>query len=310
MSKPVVAVIGANGVVGPAVLSTLVSPEYKDKISFPVHIITRSEEKTKQKNAVVAENPTLFKFHTNTNIITGENLSEALKGVNVVINTTPPEFNQDKIADAVAENKDTVKLYIVSDFGSDTTGNALGPFEFFGALKAHTREYARGLGIKTVAFYNGLFSEFALAVPGLGGIISNTQGFYITPDSDYATTSIKDVAHSVVAFIVNALKESDLSKVPDDIHIRGDIINNKKVIKVYEEVTGNKLEVSEVPGDAAVADAEKVKAQGIRSMDDALAILKVIFSQGYGGINPTAEWPGKSEVQFETIEQVAKRLYK
>lgn len=310
MSKPVIAVLGATGVVGPAVLSTLASPQYKDRIAAPVRVITRDVENTKKKNPVVVENPDLFEFYTNVNLATGENLSDALKGVNVVINTAAVHFSHKKIADVIAQHKSTIKLYIVSDFGSDTTGAALGPFEFFSTAKVENRQYARSLGIKTVAFYNGLFSEYALHIPGLGGLISETEGYYIPPDSDYATTSIKDVAHATVAFVVNAYNEPDLSKVPDDIFIRGDVTNNKRVIKVYEEVTGKKVNVKEVPTETVIEAANKAKAEGIKGVDDIFAVLKAIFSQGYGGINPTPEWPGKNEVQFETLKQVAERLYK
>lgn len=304
MSKQIIAVLGGNGAVGPAILNTLISPAYKDNIAFPIRIVTRNEEKAKSKNAFLASNPDLFKFYTNVDIATGENLSEALKGTNIVIDTAAATMDHNKIVDAVAENLSTVKIFVMSEFGIE----AKEPYDFFGQEKRETKLYARSKGIKTVAFYNGFFSEYALAVPGLGGLVSDSKAICYTPDAGYATTSLRDVAHSVVAYIVDALKQPNLSEVPDEIFIKGDTVTNKKVAEVYGNAIGKKLEVEEIPGSVIIEAAEKVKAEGIKNQDDFLTILKVMFSQGYSNFEAN-DWPGKQEVKFETLEEVAKRIY-
>lgn len=308
MSKPIVAVLGGSGVVGPAILNALISSNYKDNFEFPIRIFTRNEESTKKKNPFLASNPELFEFYTNVDLVTGENLSKALKGTNIVIDTTAASLDHNKIVDAVAENLATVKIFVMSEFGNDTRGNALGPYEFFGEGKLKTRQYARGKGIKTVAFYNGLFSEFALTVPGLGGLVSDSKAICYTPDAEYATTSLRNVAQSVVAYVVNALKQPNLSDVPDDIFLKGDTITNKKVAQVYGNAIGKTLEIEEIPGSEIIKAAEQVKAKGLKNMDDFFTVLKAIFSQGYCNFDAN-DWPGKQEVEFETLEQVAKRMY-
>lgn len=314
MSKPVIAVLGGNGLVGPAILNTLISPAYKNRISFPIRIITRSEEKTKQKSPFIAENAQLFEFYTDTNLVTGENLGKAIEGTSVVINTTTAEFGHKKIADVVAQHLSTVKLYIVSEFGNDTRGSSLGPYEFYSQVKMNNRSYARSLGIKAVSFYTGVFADLLFPnpkfpIPGPGIVFDGNKAFYYTPDAEYSTTSLPDVARCVASFITNALQLPDLSTVPDDILIRGDVVTNKKVAKVYEKVIGKPIELVEIPGSEKVKEASRVEKEGVKGMADFVVLLQVIFSQGYGNIKPTAQWPGKDEIKFESIEDVTKRLY-
>lgn len=304
-SLPVVAVVGINGRIGKHVLNALVSPAFKDKISLPIHLATGNVEKTKAVPAVAAS-PESFKIFA-VDIATGEGLDAAFAGVTVVCNTVGvTALPHAKIADAAAAAK--VKVYVPAEFGSAYEGGALGKYEPLFKTKMAATEYARSKPFKTIFVANGLVTELAFGVPGIGGFTSDTALTTYEPDAGYATTSYPDVGRAVAAI---AAKSGTPAALPDVLYVRGDVLTGKKVAEIYTKVTGKKVDLTVEPAAKLLEPAAKIVAVGHpQGPTDFPTILRTVFTQGHGNVTPNYEKIVDGAFEFETAEDVAKRLFK
>lgn len=298
-----VAIVGINGFIGKHVVNALVSPQFKSKITFPVHIVTSDEEKVKSSIEAVSKHPENFKFFK-ADLATGEGLNEAFKGVDVVVNLVGLRVTHQHIADAAKASN--VKVYVPSEFGVHITESSLGPYTPVFKFKVDARDYARELGLKTVLVATGLFYEFVFKIPGVGGFISDTQLQIYEPDSQFGATSLADIGRTV-AWIVSQADSPE--NIPDYVSVKGATLTRQKVADLYEAATGKKLDVEKLPASTIVDAAEKVVAEGVKSQQDFGTILVAVFSQGYGDFkesnNASVEQGG---AKFETIEEASKRL--
>lgn len=305
MSLPSVAIVGINGFIAKNVINAVLSPIFKDKIAFPVRLITRDIAKTAAL-PIVAASPDSFKLYK-ADIETGEGLAAAFEGVTTVVDTVGVStFSHDKIADAAAAAG--VAVYVPSEFGSDTASETgLGKYRaIFGAKLAATA-HARSKPFKTVAIITGLFTEFAFAVPGLAFSSDSALTTY-APDADYATTSLPDIGRAVAAVVAASTAPASL---PEVLYIRGDVVSGKKLAEIYTKVTGKEVAVTVEPTEKIVAPADKIVEVGYpKSPEDFYVILKATFSQGFGNVSPNYESVIKGAFTFETAEQVATRLFK
>jgi hypothetical protein len=109
-----------------------------------------------------------------------------------------------------------IKLFVPAEFADTTEGRSDLPlFQF----KESLRDNSAKLGLPTVAFYCGLWTEFALRIGfdlEAGKITINGQG-----DALISTTSIEDVA-LFVAYVLTTLPKEQLENT--QFTLQGDII--------------------------------------------------------------------------------------
>ncbi|VVT55549.1 uncharacterized protein SAPINGB_P004646 [Magnusiomyces paraingens] len=306
MSKPVVAIVGANGVLAKNLIAALLSPAYNDTISFPIRLVTGNVEKTKTLEAVAAS-PELFDIYK-ADILSGEGLAKPFTGATAVVNLVGVYgFSHNQITDAAAD-AGSVKLYIPSEFGVKTTKEKLGKYAPIFGVKLSAREHALTKSYKTVAVFNGLFTEFAFTIPGLGGFVSDSRIEVYSPDADYTTTSLPDVGRAIAAIVSKSLDEDE---IPDQVVLRGDTINGKKLAEIYEKIKSTKVEYVEKPAEDILSVTDKIVDTGYaKDMNEFGAVLIALFSQGFTNLTPNYEEVTGSDFKFESATEVAERLFK
>lgn len=306
MSLPSVAIVGINGWVASHVIDGLTSPLYKSKIAFPIHLVTRDVAKTAAL-PVVAASPSSFKLFKG-DIATGEGLAEAFAGVTVVVDAVGAFGSSHRqIVDAAAGSP-SVKVYVPSEFGFQTTPDVLGKYYAAFEPKLIDINYARTKAFKTVSIYTGMFSEFLFGVPSLGGFSTDTQFTAYAPDAQYALTSLPDIGRTVAAVVS---KGNTPEVLPDRLKLKGDTINGKRAVEIYEKVTGKKVDFKTEPGTTVTVPADKIVAAGHpESLFAFLDVLKAVFSQGYGDVEANYKLVVGDDFKFENAEEAAIRLLK
>jgi hypothetical protein len=108
-----------------------------------------------------------------------------------------------------------VKLFVPAEFGDTSDGREEPIFQ----LKQSIRSNAAKLGLPTVAFFTGLWTEWVIQLGfdlNAGKITINGQG-----DSQISTTSIEDVAR-FVAYVLTTLPKDQLENAK--FTLQGDVI--------------------------------------------------------------------------------------
>jgi uncharacterized protein YbjT (DUF2867 family) len=135
--------------------------------------------------------------------VNSANASAGLKGIDVLVCTTGFEGMVFQTTLAKAAVAAGVKLFVPTEFG-DTTDDRT---ESLLAFKASIREEIKTLGLPTVAFFTGLWTEW---IEHLGFDLKNNkivikgQG-----DAEISMTSIDDVAR-FVAYVLTELPKARL----------------------------------------------------------------------------------------------------
>ncbi|VVT53891.1 uncharacterized protein SAPINGB_P003802 [Magnusiomyces paraingens] len=304
-AAPTVAIVGLTGFLAKHVINALISEPYKSQISTPIRLVTRDETKAKAAIPAIEASPDLFKFYK-ADAATGEGLAEAFEGATAIVNLAGTGFSHDKISDAAAKAK--TNLYVASEFGVPTTEKALGKYAPVFDFKIKATQQARDKGLKTVAVYNGLFTEFAFRVPGAGGLQSTTEAQTYVPDKEYATTSLVDIGRSVAALVTKSATPEEAGKLPDELFIKGGSLSGKTVADIISKLTGKEVALTEKPQNEIVDRATQVVENGVKGRDDFFAVLQALFTQGLADYEANAE--AVIADAFETPEEVAKRVFK
>lgn len=311
MSKPVLAIVGINGSIAPPIITAIASPQFKDKFSYPVRLITRSEAKSKEHVPELNDsaNASKFAFITNADIVSGKGLDEAFKGTDVVINTAGYKFDHKNIVDAAVKSK--VKVYISSEWAPYTGPEHIGDFFYqYHAFKSkylYTEYAAKQPGLKTISIYAGSFIAHTLELPQTetpdGPVI---QGFQ--PDKHYATTSHLDIGRTAAFVASKAL--SGIDDIPSKVYIKGSDMNFREAAKLISKYTGKTVTPQLAPEGVSNSVAEKIIAAGPEKEGpfDFFAMVGALYSQGYGNFKPT----GNDVVDFklQTADEYAKEHYK
>lgn len=305
MSLPIVAIVGISGAIGTSVVEALLSPLYRNKVSFPIRIVTRDVANA-QAVPVIAASPESFQLYTG-NVATGEGLQEAFTGATVVVNLVGvTTFSHNAVVDAAAAAG--VKVYVPSEFGSDPAAGDKGKFKPVFSLKTQNAEYALTKPFKSVFISAGLFTEHAFSIPGLGGFISETEFKTFSPDAEYGTTSVPDIGRTVAAI---AAKSADPSSLPTSVALRGDVLTGKKLADIYSKYSGKELKFTRGPASEIIGPADEILAAGgAKSTKEFFVVLTAFLTQGFGNVKPNYEAVVGDDFKLETTEDVAKRLFK
>lgn len=302
MSKPTVVIVGANGAIGSYVLKAFLSPEFKNSYTLPIRVVTRDAAKAA---AAATSGESDLKFYT-ADIASGDGLDTAFKGVDVVVNLLGTSVTHGPVADAAKAAN--AKLYIPSEFGSDVEQNDASAYANLFSIKAHWLEYARGLGLKVLPIFTGVFTEWLLTIPPIGGINFPAEGqlqYFGDAGTLCTTTSLVDVGKTVAA-----VASKDPATLPDKIHVSGGVVSAASLRETYKKVTGKDLEMVGEPLETATGPALAVIAAGIKSQQDFVVGLKGYFASGKARFEGKQnEFVSKGFFEFQTVDRVAAQVY-
>ncbi|KAH8999533.1 NAD-P-binding protein [Lactarius akahatsu] len=156
-----------------------------------------------------------------------ESIKTALVGVDVVISTIAPA-------------EVGVKLFVPSEFGRPTQGEAEG----YLADKGQIQEQLKAIGLPYALFYTGGFADY-LFVPFLDlDVTSGKVSIGGDGSKPIPFTSRLDIAR-YISYVLTHLPVDQLEN--RSFTITGDTKSFNEIFKGYQEKTGKKLEVTYIP---------------------------------------------------------------
>lgn len=282
--KPVLAILGASGLMGPHVVSAVLSPQLHDKFAHPIRLTTRDAAKLHRSNPLIELNSDLFDIRTSANLASGEGLDAVFAGVDVVINVAGVQFSHRAIVDAAA--RCGVKVYLPSEYSVPSGPAALGEyaaFPAFAAKAAATRYALQKQGIKTIAIYCGAALDPNTYLPFIAGSALPILRAY-EPDLPFATTRLADMARAAAFVASKALTAAP--SYPSEFFIKGGEVSFFEAAGLLTKYSNKPVNIMLSPAvqvlDKAKAALEKLKAGTSLSMDDILTMIQVVYSQGLG----------------------------
>ncbi|QLG70469.1 hypothetical protein HG535_0A04090 [Zygotorulaspora mrakii] len=233
-SKPVVAIVGPNGLLGKPVIDAFTSEKFSKNFELPIRVVSRKAS---------GEATNLIKHYQAADV---ESYKKAFEGADVVISLLGGP--SDEILEAVIAAKPG--LYIPSQFGTDLTKPMYLPL-LDGKVK-HS-EAARKAGLKVVDVYTGLFSakgSFLHEIVGHVGADPKTgKVTYISdPEAKFNYTTLEDAGNTLA--VLASMKPSS---IPDTVRVYSGLTTQKAVVKVYEETHGVIFEPSIISLEEGVA---------------------------------------------------------
>lgn len=268
MTKPTIAVIGLNGVLGKPFIDALQSDAFADKVSFPVKAVTRSTKASSEKIQYVKGS---------VDPKDADSLSSELKGVDVVIGLTGANPDLLKGLEKVVENVKP-KLVIPSQFGVEIDkADKIFP-GFLGLKQAHS-EALRKLGSKVVDIVTSFFAapnsflyEIVVQVgvnPSAGEVI-----YRGSPDQKLSIARVEDIGYAIAS-----VATKNPSELPNKVRIQSEVVTQQDIVKRFEEIHNVKLSVKHESAEEALKKGQEKYAQGFE-FKDFLYYLSVLASQG------------------------------
>ncbi|KAI0518158.1 hypothetical protein F5B22DRAFT_73740 [Xylaria bambusicola] len=263
-----VALIGATGNLGPAILKHLL------KAGFQVTVLTR--EGTNHEFP-----PTVAVKHVNYDSI--DSLTAAFQGQDAVVSNLGFEglLKQQRIIDAAI--KANVKRFIPSEFGSDTTTPKTAGLAVF-ADKIATQKVLEEAAAKGAITYtniiNGPFLDWGMQVGLILQPKEKSVTLYDGGERRFSTTTLDTIGKAVAA----VLKKPDETK-NRDVFIQDAAPTLKQLKAIAEKVTGAAWQAKEVSVEKEVlapALAELKKENPDQGKIAYPLIITSIWGEGYG----------------------------
>ncbi len=236
MTLTKIALIGANGNLGPSVLNALLSAS---KPSLNVTVVSRKSSKSTYPDNVTVRYISSEQTH--------DELVEVLSGQDALITTFGGTNSalQIKLADACVDAG--VQRFIPADFGSCDSSSELA-LELMPLYreKAKVREYLKKLAgegkLGWTSLVTGHFFDFGLEV-GLLLMDIKKRRMTMIDDGDvmWSTTTLRRVGEAVVAVLRN--EEETKNQM---LYVQSFCVRQKQLLEVCEEVQESKWEVEDV----------------------------------------------------------------
>uniref|UniRef100_A0A060SY51 ARAD1A09636p n=1 Tax=Blastobotrys adeninivorans TaxID=409370 RepID=A0A060SY51_BLAAD len=260
-----VALIGASGNLGPAVLNQLL------EAVFDVTVLTRQESnKTFDTRAKVAK----------VDYGSLDSLKNAFSGQDVVVSTlgvgAVPRDTHLRLVDAAAAAG--VKRFIPSEYGCDTTNPNTAKLPVFGdkiAVQDHLKKASEQSGLSYSLLMTGPFLDWGIK----NGVLLNFSGpvtpLYDGGERKFSATTLSDVGRGIVG-IINNLAETKNKAV----YVSSATVSQKQLL----DLSGKSVKTETV----ATADLEKGAYEELSKPNpnpEAFAIpflLRGIFGDGFG----------------------------
>jgi nucleoside-diphosphate-sugar epimerase len=291
-----VALIGANGKLGPAILRALLSTN-----TYAVTVLSRSSSSSTYPNSVhvthVPDDPSV------------EELVHALQGQDAIV-VTFAGSNIDlqiRLADAAAQAN--VKRFIPADFGScdSTSPRALELIPLYRAkleVQQHLRQLASSTSLSWTSLVCGHFFDYGLK-SGLLQFDVNARKAQIFDGGDikWSATTIDTIATAVV----RVLQKEDETR-NRMLYIQSFCITQNEVLRSLEQVTGQHWQVEHVDSEEYI---KEIKTETDRNPGDAEATENLVSVVGIVDAN----WEDKDDfansllgLKDENLDQVVKKV--
>ncbi|KAF5623251.1 2'-hydroxyisoflavone reductase [Fusarium tjaetaba] len=289
-----VAVVGGSGLIGSKIVDSLL------KAGFEVTAITRNESAATFPDKVVVKRVDLASV---------DSVKEALAGQDAVVSAaaTAAAGSQKVIIDAAVAAQ--VPRFIPSEFGIPSRQNRDTKIGKILGAKIQNTDYLIELAEKHDWFSwtglsNGLFLDSGLK-SDRGFINIRDRKIRITDSGNepYSTTSLAFVGEAVAAI----LKKPEETK-NKYLNIAGVTTTQNEVLKIAEQVTGDKFEVSHVTG----AEQEKIGDEKIAKGDFSAFgnyLEQFLFADGAGhALKGDENAIGLLGLKEENLEEVVKSV--
>ncbi|KAJ5662435.1 uncharacterized protein N7477_010051 [Penicillium maclennaniae] len=280
---PVVAVAGATGHLGRRVASAFLSSLFHGQ--FSEVILLSRQDSSLSSIPDMASKYTIRKYDEN-------NLVDALRGVQILVNTVGPSGHsfKEKLVQALPHTD--VQVYFPSEFGVDHYCHDFPHLEWDQKKKHLALAQQLVPNMKICRVFCGLFLEDSIG-PWFG--FDTKNGKYESVGSRYSPisfTSLDDVGKTVASLA--ALPQE---KIPDTIHVAGDTGSFAEIANIMQQAGAGPIQVTEIP-----LQTYKKEVTATSSWDPAQYLR---FLMGEGKINHTADGMGNDN-EFLNPDQLWK----
>ncbi|PLB52318.1 NAD(P)-binding protein [Aspergillus steynii IBT 23096] len=269
--SPKIALAGASGNLGPAVLEQLLNA------GFEVTVLTRENKDNKfDTRAKVAQ--------VDYNSL--ESLTSALTGQDVVVNTlgagTIPREIHLRLVDAAVAAK--VQRFIPSEFGSDTANPKAAKVPVFGdkvAVQQHLKEASEKSGgtFTYTLFINGPFLDWGLKVGFLLKLAGPEAELYDGGDRKISATTLAGIGKGIAGVVRNL----DATK-NRTVYVREAEITQNELLRLSKKELPTKVVTTDQLEADAFAELQKPSPNlGVFAIN---LIKRTIFGEGYGSLFP------------------------
>ncbi|BGP19585.1 hypothetical protein JCM10213_009322 [Rhodosporidiobolus nylandii] len=266
---PTLALVGATGLVGSALLSSFILAVQSGRLSG-LRVLTSSPDSPKLNAArsLAGKDVEIKEVH----YAEEASLEAALKDADVLVSAMGAsetkegkyEDNKSKLLEAAV--KAGIKVYVPSEWGTDHNGenNALVQSPMF-ENKQHHHEEAQKRGLKVLSFYNGLLLQIAFT-EWLGTPVTSPSPTWTIPKPSHpvAFTDVSDLGPFVLSAVLQTLSSSTnpsnvSSPIPSRLRIAGDVISLDEAADIWEKHAGGKVERVHKDQDELKAKYEEIK---------------------------------------------------
>jgi putative NADH-flavin reductase len=291
-----VALIGANGRLGPIVLNALLSAK-----TFTITILSRSSSKSAYPDSVhvttISDDPPT------------EELIHSLQGQDALVVTFPGSNSalQIRLADAAAQAG--VQRFIPADFGScdSSSPRALELMPLYQAkqkVRQHLQQLASTSSLSWTSLICGHFFDYGLQSGLLQfDVKAHKARIFDGGDIRWSATTIDTIATAVVRILQNEEQTRDRM-----LYIQSFCVTQNEVLRSLEKATGKDWQVEHVDSDTYIGEAKRVTD---REPDNAEATEKLVSVVGI----VDAYWEGKDDfansllgLEKEDLDQVVKKV--
>ncbi|KAA8572294.1 hypothetical protein MFRU_003g04790 [Monilinia fructicola] len=262
-----VALAGASGNLGPAILDQLV------KAGYQVTVLTRQSSSHKFPSSVVVK-PVDYESL--------ESLSSALAGQDAVVSTLGSNVLDKQLLLVEAAARAHVKRFIPSEFGSDTARENTGALPVFqpkvtvqNALKKHISS-----GLSYTLVVNGPFLDWGISVGFVLSAKEKSVTLYDGGNRTFSTTTLPDIGRAVVGVLKHPEETKNRA-----VYIQSYATTLKSLASIAKKALGSEgwtEKVASVDDIVAGAWEELKKAQPNPDKFALQFIIASIWGEGYG----------------------------
>ncbi|KAF7187616.1 Pinoresinol reductase 1 [Pseudocercospora fuligena] len=280
MAYTKVAVSGATGNLGPAVVEQLVNA------GLDVTILSQSGKTTGLPSSVKV---------TRVDYSSQDSLISALKGNEAYVCLVPDHGSQPALIDAAIAAG--IQRFIPSEFGSNVSGNSKTAALPVFAGKKKTQDYlaTKASEISYTVVVNGLFLDWGIQA----GLIANLKGgkttLYDGGDTKFSSTKLSDIGKAVAGILKHPEETKNRT-----VYIQTALITQNKILNIAKKL---KPDVKIDAEDVKIADVEKNAYEALQQGGDRIGeamfgFIKVSIMDPECGAN----WSSKNDNALLGIE--------
>ncbi|KAL9608216.1 MAG: hypothetical protein Q9167_006938 [Letrouitia subvulpina] len=281
MSLQNIVIIGASGNLGPSILGGL-----ENNPAYTITALTR-----KGSSSTFPSHIKVFRIDDS---FPSDQLAEAFKGQDVVINLMPPvNIDQHKtVIDAAAQAG--IKRYLPGEFGSDTENpDVVAMVPLFGA-KVQILNYLKSkvsTGMTWTGVATGAFFDWGLNVGFLGFDLKNQSAkIYDDGNARFSTSVLSTIGKAVDGVLSHPAETANKM-----IFVQSFTTTQNEVLAALEKATGKKWAVTNL-------SAEKTRLEGLEKLGkgDFSGIADTIIGAVFSG-NKSSDFESQKKLSNDLL---------